>query len=892
MNKLFKPIFISLIIILVLNIIIPSVYALTSKYNFTSNENSNIQREDSFLYRNDCFKRSSFLGCSHLEILSAQVAEASASWYGDNEDKYEVDYSQNAHNIIEMLKEMGFENVSTNKYYTLEKEENSASVAVGYRNIRVDGKDYTLLAIIPRSAGYKQEWVGNFTVGDGDIHEGFKAARDEVLRYVNKYIKDNNIQGNLKVWIAGHSRGAAISNMLGGFFAGGGIEYFGGRVSITPEDVYCYTYATPRTIKNGADKNIELSVSENRENSDYINDTPGDAFNYTKGGQVDTEDEVYGGIKNFISPNDIFPMLPPESWGFTYYGSEISSDHGKVTEEAILKELKEISNYAYNRYINGGNPSTFERKTFDLKTLSIIKDNGNYSSMDMNTFLKSRMNGLTYNCSTNKLYKDEEYQEALTSVAGTYGMSMTLFENGFFEDRSSIVSSLLFAYLSYASERLQIEGRATNEAEAVTIALEELLSYFTKEEINSETFTVNDFVVMLAKFISDNENEPIADTVVSGIINFVPEDYQSFLSIFKAFDKNNTDENEVTIEEGLKAFLKACYHGPDPESSAAEYYADAAEVRGVLYGMLYMALGSSNPEIIPLLIGEDSQINAPGQFKDLVQVILDMIKTVKDDEGNVVKTYESLSELADDKLKDTIDSMFNDKLIKAETLYGNAYKNKLSGHIENVKTNISKVRELVLYALLYEDEPYSAESDIKNLTTFIGNMSIIPLAHYNEIYLAYAKAAKNFDCGYDEHDIEYNCIEGKDQNVNIKKGDLLSFEFDIDYDTFLREGKVIIDNNEISRDNYTISRGSTIITFNDEFTKTLSAGTHIIEASTDEGSSKVEFTISENGTTDDEIEIVKTSNPKTGDNIMKWVSLMIISLLGMVVTKKILKNNK
>ena len=47
----------------------------------------------------------------------------------------------------------------------------------------------------------------------------------------------------MKVWITGHSRGAALSNMLGAFFAGGGIDYFGSSVSITPEDVYCYSYA-------------------------------------------------------------------------------------------------------------------------------------------------------------------------------------------------------------------------------------------------------------------------------------------------------------------------------------------------------------------------------------------------------------------------------------------------------------------------------------------------------------------------------------------------------------------------------------------------------------------------------------------------------------------------
>ncbi len=98
-------------------------------------------------------------------------------------------------------------------------------------------------------------------------------ARDEILRFTKKYIEKNNIKGNLKIWATGYSRGAAISNMVGGFFAGGGIDYFGDTVRITPEDVYCYTIGTPASIKDGANKNNELSVSANRLQSDYVSDT-------------------------------------------------------------------------------------------------------------------------------------------------------------------------------------------------------------------------------------------------------------------------------------------------------------------------------------------------------------------------------------------------------------------------------------------------------------------------------------------------------------------------------------------------------------------------------------------------------------------------------------------
>ena len=57
MIKSKKVISIMLIILLVAGFITPSVYALTGSFNFTSNENSNIQGEDTFIYRNDCFKR-------------------------------------------------------------------------------------------------------------------------------------------------------------------------------------------------------------------------------------------------------------------------------------------------------------------------------------------------------------------------------------------------------------------------------------------------------------------------------------------------------------------------------------------------------------------------------------------------------------------------------------------------------------------------------------------------------------------------------------------------------------------------------------------------------------------------------------------------------------------
>lgn len=37
-----------------------------------------------------------------------------------------------------------------------------------------------------------------------------------MLDYLRTYIADTGISGRLKIWIAGYSRGAAVSNMVGG----------------------------------------------------------------------------------------------------------------------------------------------------------------------------------------------------------------------------------------------------------------------------------------------------------------------------------------------------------------------------------------------------------------------------------------------------------------------------------------------------------------------------------------------------------------------------------------------------------------------------------------------------------------------------------------------------
>lgn len=119
--------------------------------------------------------------------------------------------------------------------------------------------------------------------------------------------------------------------------------------------------------------------------------------------------------------------------------------------------------------------------------------------------------------------------------------------------------------------------------------------------------------------------------------------------------------------------------------------------------------------------------------------------------------------------------------------------------------------------------------------------------------------------------VNYEVLDGANQKINIAKDGKLSFRFSIDYDLFVKTGKIMIDNKEVSKDSYVSSEGSTIITFNDEYTKKLSEGEHTITALVDNGSVETKFTV-EN----------KTDSPKTGDSVLNYISVLGLSVVGFI----------
>ena len=232
--------------------------------------------ETSFLYDENDFSDSAYVYRHSLSKMSLRLALAA---FSDKSDGYEKQYK----NALDLMGKLGFNNIFHNKSYEEKPTTNSVGVIVGNKKIQFENGEHTLIAVAIRGGEYEAEWGGNFNIGDGELHEGFKIARDEVLAFLSDYVKKNDISGDIKIWITGYSRGAAVTNLIAAYLDDNTM-FFGENVNLTPENIYSYCFESPSTVKNLKKK------------------------------------DVYNNIFNILNRRDIVTMLPLEKWDYSRYG--------------------------------------------------------------------------------------------------------------------------------------------------------------------------------------------------------------------------------------------------------------------------------------------------------------------------------------------------------------------------------------------------------------------------------------------------------------------------------------------------------------------------------------------------------------------------------------------
>ena len=196
--------------------------------------------EAAFTYSDDLFTRSGYTYRKDLALMSMGLAFAA---YTSKDSEKTDNYATGNRNFVSMAEQCGFENIQSNKWMFQPAEADSIGISCASKTIRDNGGSYTLIAVGVRGNNYHAEWGGNARLDAAGEHKGFALGRDQVLDYLRGYIADTGISGRVKIWIAGYSRGAAVSNMVGGALDNG--YSLGAGVSLSPHDLYCYCYEPP-----------------------------------------------------------------------------------------------------------------------------------------------------------------------------------------------------------------------------------------------------------------------------------------------------------------------------------------------------------------------------------------------------------------------------------------------------------------------------------------------------------------------------------------------------------------------------------------------------------------------------------------------------------------------
>lgn len=363
----------------------------TGTFSYTGTTDGDYIAE--YYYDDNYFEESSYEYNQQLATMSLCL-ELSA--WGSKE---EPDYTKKMKNAETLLNELGFVGFGHN--YTDFAEDgisgkptkDSVGVVLANKQVSFDDRDYTLIAVAVRGGEYEREWASNFKIGASGNHEGFSEARDIVLAFLENYIKEQGISGDIKLWITGYSRAAATANMTAGAIDDGNIDLDDCNLEL--KDVFAYTFETPAGV-------VEAGA----------------------------RDSKYNNIFNIININDPVPMVAPSDWGFMRYGVDkhISTpevdgkDAYRKNVTAMLKRYQEMGGY------EGYVVDDFKMKKIKIDGSDILPGDEPFASIiddkednrSQGAFLDSYINILAKNYIKNRSKYVKKYQDGIRDACGIF----------------------------------------------------------------------------------------------------------------------------------------------------------------------------------------------------------------------------------------------------------------------------------------------------------------------------------------------------------------------------------------------------------------------------------------------------------------------------------------
>lgn len=227
--------------------------------------------EEEVFYEDEYFLGDPMKDNPSLATCSLSLAMAS---FSSNKVREGLKYQ--AENGINFLQNCAFFDIETPAYFGDETSQEGIAFVIGRKRIkRKKTKPFTLIAIGVRGRNYGREWASNVKVGLTDRHEGFNESASQLQKAFLDYVLRHSIKGEVRVWVSGFSRAAAVTNLFTQDLPAQ-IE----KASI--KATYAYCFACPNVTRVNS-----LAPSSTH---------------------------------NYINPNDIVPGVPLKEWGYSRYG--------------------------------------------------------------------------------------------------------------------------------------------------------------------------------------------------------------------------------------------------------------------------------------------------------------------------------------------------------------------------------------------------------------------------------------------------------------------------------------------------------------------------------------------------------------------------------------------
>ena len=222
------------------------------------------------------------------------------------------------------LESLGVQKQNIDMHYDLDYSipvygTHQAAFSIASKEISNGKQKKVLVFIIIRGTPYvASEWISNLNIMESgesqdSVHEGFSKCTEQIYSTLISYLLKHKIDpDNAAFFITGHSRGAAVSNLLG-------VKLFSEKIA-DKKNIFVYTFACPNMIQQK---------------------------------EIIDENET-GFIWNIINAEDAVPALPPYrgNWYFQKYGHTKTivnrwSTDKKIYDENYIPRM----NFYYNKFL-------------------------------------------------------------------------------------------------------------------------------------------------------------------------------------------------------------------------------------------------------------------------------------------------------------------------------------------------------------------------------------------------------------------------------------------------------------------------------------------------------------------------------------------------------------